>query len=245
MQTLIFAHRGASGKAPENTMAAFKLAVDHGADGIELDVQMSNDGHLVVIHDETIDRTTDGTGWVCELSLEQLRSVRAGHRSKIYKREKIPLLSEVLELLQPTKMELNIELKNNLIPYEGLEEKLINLISKYGMEKRTVISSFNHNSIAKLSIICPEIEKAILYEMGIFEPWEYAKKVGAQSIHPHFHNSSRSIVDRMHKEGMSVRPWTVNTDTEFMEMLEMDVDAVITNYPLKMKRILENYYKAL
>ena len=126
----IFAHRGASDAAPENTLPAFARAVEQGADGIELDVHLSRDGELVVIHDETLDRTTDGAGWVKDRTLAELRALRADNGLPGFAEARIPTLREVLDLLRPTDLLLNIELKTSLVWYEGIEAKTLALVAE-------------------------------------------------------------------------------------------------------------------
>lgn len=238
MKPRIYAHRGASGDAPENTMAAFRLALEQGADGIELDVQMTSDGQLAVIHDETLERTTNGEGWLSAMTYDQLRRLDASSTFPAYRGEPIPLLSEVLELVRPTGIELNIELKNSILPYPGMEEAAIRLVKEYGLETRTVFSSFNHYSVAKLVRLEPGIEAAILYE-GIYRPAEYAATVGARALHPHRFSVTPEIVREAHLDSLKVRPWTANTPAEWSPLVEAGADAIITNYPARLRAWLE------
>lgn len=234
----IFAHRGASADAPENTMAAFQLALAQGADGIELDVQMSADGQLVIMHDEMLERTTNGQGLVFQHTYAQLQNLdAAAHFEGGYEQQTIPLLTDVLDLLSPTQLELNIELKNGIVPYTGMEEAVIHLIRQYGMEHRTVISSFNHYSIVHLSKIAPDVETAVLYMEGIYEPWNYALPLGAKALHPYFYAAVPEIVIGAQNAGMKIRPFTVDEESDLKKMIAMGVDAVITNYPLRMKNL--------
>lgn len=234
----IYAHRGSSAEAPENTMAAFKLAVEQGADGIELDIQMSADGHLVVIHDETLERTTNGVGLVYQHTYEQLQQLNAAaHFSEQVDDEPIPLLSQVLEMIAPTHLELNIELKNGIVPYTGMEEAVIRMVRDYGMEERVVFSSFNHYSLVKMAELAPDIELAALYMEGIYEPWNYALPLGIRALHPYFYAAHPEIVAGAQQAGMKVRPFTVDEERDLKKMIAIGVDAVITNYPLRMKKL--------
>lgn len=234
----IYAHRGSSGDAPENTMSAFQLAIEQGADGIELDVQMSADGRIVVIHDETLDRTTDGKGLVVHHTYEQLTHFNAAAKHPDWsKKEIIPLLEEVLELLAPTKLELNIELKNGVVPYDGMEEAVIRMVREFKMEDRVVFSSFNHYSMVKMANLAPEIETAVLYMAGIYEPWNYVKPLRIRALHPYYLGVRPEIVQGAHAEGIKIRPFTVDEETDLKKMVALGVDAVITNYPLRMKKL--------
>ena len=145
--TKVFAHRGASGYAPENTLEAFALAGEQGAQGIELDVQLTKDGEVVVIHDETIDRVSTGKGAVRDYTLEELRRFSFHNHKKEYEGVQIPTLREVLEQVKPGGMEVNIELKTGIYWYPGLEEKTVELVKAAGMENRVIYSSFNHYSV--------------------------------------------------------------------------------------------------
>lgn len=234
----IIAHRGSSIHAPENTIEAFRLAIEQEADGIELDIQMSADGQLVVIHDEKLNRTTNGKGLVVQHTYQQLKELNAAaHFKKGSLNEPIPLLSEVLELIKPTNLELNIELKNGVIPYTGMEEAVIRMVRQYGMQDRVIFSSFNHYSVVKLAKLAPEIDSAILYVAGLYQPWNYALPLGIRSLHPYFYGAIPEIVSGAQQAGMKVRPYTVDKVDDLKRMIAIGVDAVITNYPLRMRKL--------
>ena len=149
--TKVFAHRGASGYAPENTLEAFALAIRQGADGIELDVQLSSDGIPVVIHDETIDRVTDKTGYVKDYTLQELKELTVlKDRFPAYNQSKIPTLKEVLEAVKPSGIQVNIELKTGIYWYPDIEKKVAEIVEETGMKDRIVYSSFNHYSVQRL-----------------------------------------------------------------------------------------------
>jgi glycerophosphoryl diester phosphodiesterase len=182
---IIIAHRGASKHAPENTIAAFRKALELGAEGIELDVHLSADGHLVVIHDEKVDRTSNGNGWVKEKTLEELKALDFGSWfTQEFKGEAIPTLDEALELLQPWTGIINIEIKGGSILYPGIEKEVVKKIEKFKLEDKMIISSFNHYSLVEVKKLNPKIKTGILYVSGLFEPWEYAKRLDAYAIHP-------------------------------------------------------------
>ncbi len=229
--TFIFAHRGYSSKYPENTMLAFQKASEVGADGIELDVQLTKDGQVVVIHDETINRTTYNKGSVCQFTLAELKQV---HKAKYFfqkDKEEIPTLKEVLEWMTQSKMLLNIELKNNVNPYVGLEEKVLDLIKDYRLMDKVIISSFNHDSIAKLSKLNTEIELAPLYNQRLFEPWNYAITLGAKGIHPKATTLTKETIEISQAAGIAVRPYTVNNPKKLLNLFQAGCEAVITDVP--------------
>ncbi|WP_027407727.1 glycerophosphodiester phosphodiesterase [Anoxybacteroides tepidamans] len=236
--TKIFAHRGSAGTHPENTMIAFYEAERVGADGIELDVQMTKDGALVVIHDETIDRTTDGTGWVKDFTYRELQRFNAVYKfAEKYRVCRIPLLEEVLAWVSSTSLLLNIELKNGLIAYEKLEEKVIGMIKHYRLGSRVVLSSFNHNSMARCHQIAPDIETALLYMEPLYQPWQYVRLLGASGLHPYHRTVSESFVREAHMHRVAVRPFTINKEEVMKQMFQYQVDAIFTDYPLKAKKI--------
>lgn len=155
---LVWAHRGASGYAPENTLAAFQKAVDLGADGVELDIQLTKDDQIVVIHDEMIDRTSDGKGWVKDYTLEELRAFNYNRTKPEYKHADIPTMREVFELLKPTGLFINIEIKTGVVFYEKIEEKILALAKEMGMEDRVCYSSFNHYTVTRIHELKPDAE---------------------------------------------------------------------------------------
>lgn len=231
--TKIFGHRGASGYAPENTIEAFRLAAEMGADGIELDVQMTRDGELVVAHDETVDRVSDGRGRIADLSLKELKQFRFNRTHPEYGEATIPTLGEVFELLKPTKLEINIELKNSLVDYPGLEKRVIDLtVSKFD-PGRVIYSSFNHASMMRIKAIDPRLMCGLLYEASLIEPWEYAVRLGMDALHPQYAEviTPGGNCRKAHNAGVSVHTWTVNEPEVMKKVLMEKADVIITNYP--------------
>lgn len=238
--TLIFAHRGAAGTYPENTMISFQIAETHKADGIELDVQLTKDGKVVVIHDETVNRTTNGKGAVRNYTYEDLQKLDASYTfSKKVGFCSIPLLEDVLEWLQSNKLLLNIELKNNKVPYRGLDEEIITLVRKYEMETRTILSSFNHYSMKRCHMMAPDIETAILYREGLHSPWGYARKMGASAIHPNYRYIADGIIEQTLENGIAVRPYTVNDEEMMHKLFRMGVSGIVTDHPERAKALLQ------
>jgi glycerophosphoryl diester phosphodiesterase len=229
--TQIFAHRGYAAAFPENTMIAFKEAEQAGADGIELDVQLTKDGEIVVIHDEKVNRTTNGNGFVKDFSYKEIRKLNANKSGG--DKEPIPMLKEVLEWMKSNHLLCNIELKNGYFPYEGMEEKVIGLVRNYGLEERIIFSSFNHYSIVHCYRLAPEIEIAPLYSGRIFMPWIYAKSIHAKAIHPNFKGLTDDIIAKSMKNGIAVRPYTINNDKEMKHFFSVNCSAIITDDPAK------------
>ncbi|MBM7660910.1 glycerophosphoryl diester phosphodiesterase [Bacillus mesophilus] len=234
--TKIFGHRGAAGTHPENTMISFQEVEKLGGDGIELDVQLSKDGVVVVIHDEKLDRTTTGEGWVKDHTLKELRRLDASYKFPELGVCKIPTLDEVFNWALSNSLSINVELKNSLVPYEELEAKVIALIRTYRYENRVIISSFNHHSLKECHKLAPDISLAVLYGEPLMEPWEYAKNIGANSIHPQHRVATDEIITKSQQNGIPVRPYTVNNPRDMKRLFSVSCDALITDYP---KRAIE------
>ena len=239
--TKIFAHRGSKGTHPENTLASFKEAVRVGSDGIELDVHLTKDGHLVVIHDETVDRTTNGTGEIRNLTLAEIKAMDAGswfHNK--YAGEKIPTLEEVLLLLTELGFngQLNIELKTDVIQYKGLVEKCLALQGTKTWPFAIVYSSFNPYTLVELKEANPSQEIGLL-----FESKEWADKGDAmlekESYHPDLKLLDWAI--EWNRNQLPLRVWTVNEDTDINRCFELQIEAIFTDYPEKALQLKENY----
>ena len=233
MSTLIFAHRGASGAAPENTLEAFDLAVRMGAHGVELDVHVCRSGELVVAHDETVDRVSDGTGAIRDLSLTELKSLVFSRTHPEYGNVRLPLLSEVFRMLRPTGLLINIELKNSIVDYPDLERKVLEETAREFDLGRVIFSSFNHRSMLRMKRLNPSVPCGLLYDAAMVRPWEYAKKLGMDAIHPHFSEVllAGSECDDAHRAGIRVNTWTVNNPEDMDAVLRAGADILITNYP--------------
>jgi len=188
----------------------------------------------VVIHDETVARTTDGHGRVVAYSLAQLQRLDASADKPGFEGVQIPTLTAVLELLAPTGLSLNIELKNSVEDYPGLEEAVLEAVEDFGLADRVVLSSFNHYSLKKLQDLLAPPERGMLYTDPLYRPWRYASKLGVSALHPpaRYVTSSR-YVRRAHAAGLAVRPWVVNGERRLERMFRWGVDAVFTDYPAR------------
>ena len=229
--SLIYGHRGASGYAPENTLEAFWLSMDMGAEGFELDVHMSRDGELVVIHDETVDRTTDGTGLVRELTQKQLKALDASNGMAAYRGAKIPTLEEVFALVQNTNHVVNVEIKTDDWFYPGIEEKCLALAAKMGVEDRILYSSFNHHTLMKLRRLKPDAKLGMLFGDIMVEPWVYARPLNVDYLHPMKMNIYvPGFPEGAAASGLGVNMWTINDEQTMRRCLETGA-GIITNYP--------------
>lgn len=241
-KTKIWAHRGASGHAPENTLEAFRKAVKMKADGVELDIQMSGDGELVVIHDETLDRVSGEHGFVKDYSLKELKKLNVSRALKHYdKKTRIPTLQEVFELLENTELTINVELKNGLIEYPGMEEKLLRLAEEMKLKERIWCSSFNHRSVQKIKGLCPEMKCGLLFSDIMVNPAAYGRELGIEALHPAVYHfaQDREYIAEAHKCNLAVHIWTVNEKKEMKKLVRAGADALITNYPDIARKAME------
>jgi len=247
-QAKIIAHRGGAKLAPENTLAAFKNAINIGVDMIEIDVHLSKDSNIIVIHDNTLDRTTDGTGKIKNLSLAEIKSYDAGFWfSKDYENEKVPTLSEVLETING-KVILLIEIKDGDERYPGLEKKIVEAVKKYDAVKWVIVQSFNKSSIIRIKKIYPELVTFYLsgktFEVlfsEIEEKMKLNEKVKKQfdGIAAHHSVLDSEKVAILHKAGFNVFTYTVNEPKDMKKNIEIGVDGIITDSPDKLKALLQ------
>lgn len=238
---LNIAHRGFSGKYPENTILAFRKAIEAGADGIEMDVHYTKDGELVIIHDERIDRTCDGEGFVCDFTLDELKKFDASASFRgMYGVNRIPTLREYFELVKPVKGFItNIELKTGVNVYPGIEKMVLDMIKEFELEDRIIISSFNHYSVMRFKALAPEIKCGFLEESWIIDFGKYTKNNGIECIHPMHKTLTEETVKEMKDNDITINTWTVNNAEDVKRLYALGVDAVIGNYPDMTAQVLE------
>jgi glycerophosphoryl diester phosphodiesterase len=233
---LLVAHRGASAHAPENTLGAFALAMQQRADAIELDVKRCASGEVVVLHDHTVDRTTNGAGTVESLTLAQLRALDAGAG------ERIPTLDEVLDLIRPDPgFLINIEITNYATPRDGLEHEVVEAVRRHKIGPRVLYSSFNHLLIRRMAKHDPDVPRALLYwaegPLYLRNVW-LSPFIRHEFRHPHYGMVTPPFVQKMHAAGRRINVWTVNDETQIRRMAAMGVDGIIGDSPLTMRRAL-------
>ncbi|WP_214821224.1 MULTISPECIES: glycerophosphodiester phosphodiesterase [unclassified Exiguobacterium] len=204
---LIYAHRGYSANYPENTLSAFEAALPH-VDGIELDVQLSKDGRLVVIHDETVDRTTDGAGWVKDMTLQELRQL------KIDGYERIPTLEEVLGLIERSDVTLNIELKTDQYAYPGIERLAWLAVDEFQLTDRVVFSSFNRETLVRMRDEAPTARLAVLTLTGESDTVSFAETIQAEAIHAQAEFIGSKAWEAIQRTSLETRLYTINDVTE-------------------------------
>lgn len=237
----VWGHRGASGYAPENTLISFEKAMEMGADGIELDVQMTKDGQLVIIHDETINRTSDHVGWVKDFTLEELKQFNFNKNFPELGVQRIPTLREVFELIYPCDLVVNVEIKSNIIPYPGIEELVMKTVEACGMKERVVYSSFNHKSCVRLRELDPEAYIGFLFEDGFLDVAEYVRKHKGNALHPALYLlQDPQFMTDARKYGLDVNCWTVNEKEHMLLGCRMGLTSLITNYPDVARNIVDS-----
>jgi glycerophosphoryl diester phosphodiesterase len=233
-QPIIFAHRGASAHVPENTLAAFELALAQDADAIELDVKLSADGHAIVIHDPKVDRTTGSHGLVKDLPLRELRALDAGSFfSEKFHGEKIPTLEEVFEAVGKRTF-INVELTNYNTPQDQLVETVCTLVKKCGLQGHVIFSSFFASNLWKAQAYLPEVPRGLLALNGWLGAW--ARSFGFafgkyQALHPYLTDVTSQQVQRVHRLNRRIHVWTVNAAEDMRRLFRWGVDGIFTDDP--------------
>lgn len=225
------AHRGYSAKYPENTMIAFKKAIEIGFDGIETDVHLTKDGYLVLCHDEKINRTSNGKGYIKDMTLDELRTYC--FNNKMHYHETIPLLKDLLLLIKDTDIIVNIEIKTDRIHYSHIEQKVYDLVKEVGVQDRILYSSFYLPSLLKLREIDHNVYIGYLYEDKKNKKYNEVIDNQIKHIHPKYTLLNEKYVNMCKQNNMTIATWTVPNDTEYKRMEELGVDIVISNEYLK------------
>ena len=231
---IIMAHRGASAVAPENTLAAFNAAVNMGADAVELDVKLTIDKEVIIIHDRRVDRTTNGSGDVKCWTFKDIRMLDAGSKfASSYSGEKIPSLREICETLKG-KLLVNIELTNYWTLLDALPIKVAEIVSEYDMQGEVLISSFNVFNLIRFHQYMPAVELALLVgpeSRSRIISAVFGGRFSINSIHPHFSTLFPGIPEGFRKRYARIHPWTVNKIEDMRALIALRVDGIITDYP--------------
>jgi glycerophosphoryl diester phosphodiesterase len=242
---MVIAHRGFSGRAPENTMAAFQKAIDIGSDAIEFDVRLSRDSHLVIFHDDTLERTTDGKGKVADFTLKELKRLDAGgwfHSS--FAGERIPALKEVLELTRG-RLYLNIELKKgdqgkHSMP--DLADRALREVVAAGMEQQILFSSFDLSAVQRIRERDPRIQTAFVTRDPWNSPLDVTRGNFFSCLNPRKSVLNENNLTTAREQGVRVNVWTLDTDEEMEKFISMGVDGIITNHPDRLIELLKKKY---
>jgi len=236
-QMNIFAHRGASGTFPENTLVSFREAARLPIYGVELDVQRTKDGVLVINHDEKIDRTSNGKGYIRDMTFEEIRSYDFGSwKGEQFAGERIPTLDEVLDVFKATHHMINIEFKTDVFEYPGLEDDVIATVKSHDMMERILFSSFDHEIVERVLEKAPNNEAGALFMKILVNLDEYGEMLGTHALHVSLVAAKRQAVKKAIELGNKVRVYTVNKEEDYDLMEVMGVDSIFTDYPEKMYR---------
>lgn len=230
---LLLAHRGFSGKYPENSPISFeKIVEETTCDGIESDVHITKDGKLVIFHDPIVDRTTNGTGYIKDKTFEEMLQLDIGSwKSPEFEGQHVWQLEQLLDFCKENKLLLNLELKNYEVFYEGLEQMVIKEICDRQMQDTVFVSSFNHISMLEFKKLCPDIKTGLLYDKPLLDMEKYIEHSTADNIHPRYMllQYQPELMDMYHSHGLDVNTWTVNEAEDIRDMIERGVDCIISN----------------
>ena len=227
------AHRGFSARYPENTMLAFARALDLGADGAEFDVQLTKDGIPVVFHDESLLRIAGDERLVKDLTLEELKRFDLSYRFKgTCPAQRMPTLEEYFTLVRDRDFLSILEFKTAIFEYDGIEQRVIDMIRSFGLGDRVVLSSFNHYTLLRCKSIAPELPCGILYECRIAEPQTYCRTLGMQYLHPDYRFLDDAELLKYEQAGVKTSPWTVDGDEDIRYLLgQKNIFAIMSNKP--------------
>lgn len=236
---LVIGHRGALGYAPENTMASFEKGLECGADLLELDIHMSSDGELIVMHDADVSRTTNGQGNIKEMSLAEIKRLDAGNWFNTrYQNERVPTLTEVLDWAKG-RVSLVIEIKGDPQPTAGIEQKLIATLNDTGMIDDVMIISFYHSSVKRVKELEPRLATGILFGGCLVDPVGVTKAALADSARPGWRYWTAELVDQIHTAGLTASTWNADDENLMEYVIGLGVDSIGTNYPDRLRAYLD------
>lgn len=221
------AHRGYSAKYPENTMIAFQKAYEEGFDGVETDVQMTKDGQLVLIHDEKINRTSTGIGYVKDYTFQELRQLNFNYKFDGF--YEIPTLQELLTFIKGKDFLVNIEIKTDVIEYENIERKVIEMVHDMQLESQILYSSFHLESVIRLKQLDSKAYVGYLMEYNYNKRRKQLDEYHITAFHPRFNYLNQERVTDLKKHHIQIATWTVPTFMEYQRLKELGVDIIISN----------------
>ena len=250
---VVHGHRGAAGLAPENTLAAFREAMALGVDALEMDLHVTRDGEVVIIHDETLDRTTDGQGSIADLTLEQIKHRDVGSKfAPAFRGERIPTLQEVIELIKAsgnTRIRMDLEMKFGE-GQEGrpadFEERVLEVLRETGFVERVNVISFHHPSLGKVKALEPKIRTGLLEggQQSPRDPVGLVRQYRADYYFPKFRQVTAALVVALHDAGIPIVPWTVNEAAEMQRLMSLGIgnrtgDGIATDFPDRLLKLLK------
>lgn len=239
-KSLVISHRGANRYAPQNTLPAFEKATALGADGFETDVHITKDGKIVLCHNYTIDETSDGCGEISKKTLENLKTYDFGkYFSNKFKGTEIPTIDEFLSFVETTNITvLNIEIKSPKEAETAIVRETIKAVKEHGLFEKLLISSFDPKLLVEAKQIDKNCKTGFLYAPNsptllqmAWKQLRFCKEIGADAVHPHFLFVDKNYVERAHKMGLMVNPWTVDSEKCIDKMIDLGVDGIITDFP--------------
>ena len=228
-EVLVMGHRGSPRAAPENTLMSYEIAMQTGADMVEVDVWRTTDGQIVCMHDPDVSSTTNGVGRIEELTLEEIKSLDAGEG------QQVPLLGEVFDLVQG-KIGINIDLKSI-----GIEEPVVDLVTQRGMLDYTIISSFYLMSIEIVKELNKDAKTGAIFQLGMEDIVMHTLNAGADAIHPVLPDVTEALVEQAHGEGLKVNVWGVDEEADILRILEWGVNGIITDVPEVGVRVVDDW----
>jgi glycerophosphoryl diester phosphodiesterase len=238
-QVLVLGHRGAMGHAPENTMVSFAKGLELGSDMLELDIHLSRDGELMVMHDGDVARTTDGKGHIKDMTVAEIKKLDAGIKfNERFRGERVPKLVELIEWAK-TRIPLVIEIKGDPLPAAGIEEKLIQMVRDYKMLDQVMAISFHHASVKRVKELEPKLTTGILYTGQLVDTVGAAKAALADSVRPAWSYWTRELVEQVHAAGLGASSWTVNDESLMEYLAPMGLDSIGSNYPDRLRAYLD------
>ena len=236
---LVIGHRGALGYAPENTLASFELGWKLGADLLELDIHMTRDGELVVMHDADVSRTTDGHGYIKDMTLAEIKELDAGSWfDERFRGQHVPTLAEVLTWAKD-RIPLVIEIKGDPQPANGIEEKLIETVHEHKMLDEVMIISFYHTSVKRVKELEPALATGILYTGRLVDTVGAARAALADSVRPHWSYWTAEVVEEVHDAGLTAHAWNADTEEVMEYLVGIGVDSIGSNYPDRLRAYLD------
>ncbi len=238
-KTVVLGHRGAMGHAPENTMVSFAKGLELGADILELDIHLSRDGELIVMHDGDIARTTDGHGHIKDMTVAEIKKLDAGSKfDQRFRGERVPLLVEVVDWAR-TRIPLCIEVKGDPLPTPGIEEKLVQLLREYRVVEDTMVISFLHPSVKRVKELEPRIMTGIPVKRMLMDPIAVARAARADSIRPSYGYWTPELVTQTHSAGLGASSWLANDESTMDYVVPFGFDSIGTNYPDRLRTYLD------
>ena len=236
----LIGHRGALACAPENTMASFEEGLRQGVDLLELDVHLCASGEVVVMHDARVDRTTDGTGRVVDLTLAQLKALDAGSWfDPRFAGQRIPTLDEVLAWARG-RVPIAIEIKNGPVFYPDITDKVVEAVIVHDMVDCAIVISFDHACLPRVKALCPDMPTGILYVARLADPVAAAAEAQADSLRPVWAYVTAETVEKAHQAGLSVEPW--GREPDYAWLVEIGVDTVCADHPAPVRALLDELF---